>query len=1757
MTTKRRNCCTSIIVLVYGFIQISDAAKCHSVVNECECFPTFDLFNSTSNNSVAICAKISTQSMTWIEADTACKEELSYLISEVTENSSLHIKLQEKDVKIMWIGIRREAGFYIKRHPKPELFQESTKWGFKWEDIELEHDCVALNVTSGLLFTLPCSKPLMFTCQSLDTEPYPEKSIICEDDGNVSVRILPSKDATIPSQLNDCWSVNSAMAFEAGAAVCVKEEELIKLISVVSPWLRTGSRSRLTALYKARCVKIEEVEQEKVPDCTNVFDFDCLHKRRNDRNMKVWISPEISESIPSIDYSKYILKCIVQIDDRVFDSKNDYLRYQWYKNNVPISQQDFLFGINFYADHLKNNFEKTVRQGSYKCEARLSYSQNATSSQEINFLFSDISTYLFIIRGISRQRYRDFSQLEFKSLKKNITNSMSTFLKAVNVYKIMWDFHNISLHENFVSVTLLLYINWTESWNKLGIQNGHEVYRILKNAQEENVRVFQDWGNVSFELQSVGTCFEENVPLTELSRKLTWPDTSHTKNAVSDPLCLNNWKLEKRVCQASFYYGAQWSSFDYSQCTSFQPQIKDFSSQCPVGFKKISKNLCYEIHNEKYDWDTANDVCARTSSRILTIDTLNQTNLYAAMDLRTHYWIEGKDSFKNPLLAEYSKSDFEHELCFKPVRTNGQPTNGSRQEEFDCFSTIGFYNFPTYPCSKKLSFVCIHQPIKLLSSNIFSKTWRKLTNSDTCYLIENEKVHWQEASDLCQKIDKDSYLLRSIQNPEVYSSFKMLLGDHFKHSEDMTSWWINLVHDGDGFKWLNSNRTELEFVDWDSRTDFSAVNSYGLLSLRKLPDKKIRWNLDNRDATHGYICERHNCKDTRPTVAYIEDRTQVTQNSSTENETSLLGILDFRCVPSGWYLTNSVLWFKDGTSVTSDGDNSRLTVPVFPWSIALQGYYWCSVEKEQPLERIVSSKILFRMPGVHTYALSLLSKDKNIWSEWYGFLFSGCEQPTEFLSALAKVLPGSVQNITVKNITYDVHSSKVNTHLHLIYPESAGDEETLLEEIKLAFNSSYKHIDRFYKIFSIAKESIMVRSTVACQRSRTIINATKLTWPSTPIGQTAISEELCIKGDGKAVQRKCLGDFNSGAYWGAVVDQCYERPTNLTVNLYKLSNRKITEDNILDSAKTLSKLTSSPEELEPIDINYIVRVLENIAKIPSTDPQVLHYAVQSVDGKPENHSVFFKKEISSSTSYRITNALESIAMNVNVRGKALEESGDNIAVNILPLNSEDKRIPVGAVFRNWTLSWINLFNGTATQDFENKFNNALTGVILPSSLVVQKMAENTDRTVYMAERSNFLIRKEAYVTQVLRASLGKDPIYDIHPPVRMFFRITQDIKWSNFVSSNCAFWDHRLNRNAGGWSYKGCITRPVTDMNIIHCSCNHLTSFAVILEMKPGNEISEIHKATLSIITYLGCILSIFGLGMIVLTFCVFRKWRKDTKHKALCNLSIALLCFLVIFLVGIERKDSKYRCLAASILLHYFIIASFAWMLVEAIIQYFSLVKVVGTYIPCFIQKAMLFAWGTPLLVVAPVVGINYELYIRRKNFCWLADETFYYAVTLPVLIMLTANFIIFGLILYSTTCGRPKKYLRNNQNDRKEAITRAKAVFCVSLLLGLSWIFGFLAIEDAKLIFQYLFAFTTTLQGFFLFIFFILRQRSARELWINCLLSCAAPEKAHLSYITGSTDAITTRYNKNSIGRTRESKIDKVAFKASLPYISFNEHF
>ena len=110
------------------------------------------------------------------------------------------------------------------------------------------------------------------------------------------------------------------------------------------------------------------------------------------------------------------------------------------------------------------------------------------------------------------------------------------------------------------------------------------------------------------------------------------------------------------------------------------------------------------------------------------------------------------------------------------------------------------------------------------------------------------------------------------------------------------------------------------------------------------------------------------------------------------------------------------------------------------------------------------------------------------------------------------------------------------------------------------------------------------------------------------------------------------------------------------------------------------------------------------------------------------------------------------------------------------------------------------------------------------------------------------------------------------------------------------------------------------------------------------------------------------------------RKFRIKQPQQILINLCLALLGLYVVFIVGIDRRHPTTLCIVFGFLIHYFLLASMAWMLVEAVNMYLMFIKVLNVSISRFMFKAGLCAWGEYGIeskLIPQKVKINFNVWL------------------------------------------------------------------------------------------------------------------------------------------------------------------------------------
>lgn len=351
---------------------------------------------------------------------------------------------------------------------------------------------------------------------------------------------------------------------------------------------------------------------------------------------------------------------------------------------------------------------------------------------------------------------------------------------------------------------------------------------------------------------------------------------------------------------------------------------------------------------------------------------------------------------------------------------------------------------------------------------------------------------------------------------------------------------------------------------------------------------------------------------------------------------------------------------------------------------------------------------------------------------------------------------------------------------------------------------------------------------------------------------------------------------------------------------------------------------------------------------------------------------------------------------------------------------------------------------------------------------------------------------------VIVAQVGNSIISNLNHSVRIFFRSRSQHNLS--VQPVCVFWD-KYSSILGGWSSFGC-QYVGRSQDLYICECNHLTPLALLFPyFDKDHTMDDGHRLALSVISVVGCVFSMVGLSLVLLTFLLFKKWRKSLGNKILFNFSLALFCVTGCFLcAGLVNFDPR-MCKATAASMHYFLLASFAWMAVEGIYQYLNYVVIIGAqnYKSRFMRRASPLAWGLP---ISPVLGIfiyDPDQYSVADDFCWMKLETFYVTVLAPVSIILLFNTMIFIGVLQSVLCIRLRSKMRTSQSVKTRSWYQFRMAICIFFLLGLAWTFGFVSIGDARLVFAYLFCIFNSLQGFAIFVFFVLRERNARKLWFE----------------------------------------------------------
>ncbi|GFS59984.1 adhesion G protein-coupled receptor L1 [Trichonephila inaurata madagascariensis] len=291
------------------------------------------------------------------------------------------------------------------------------------------------------------------------------------------------------------------------------------------------------------------------------------------------------------------------------------------------------------------------------------------------------------------------------------------------------------------------------------------------------------------------------------------------------------------------------------------------------------------------------------------------------------------------------------------------------------------------------------------------------------------------------------------------------------------------------------------------------------------------------------------------------------------------------------------------------------------------------------------------------------------------------------------------------------------------------------------------------------------------------------------------------------------------------------------------------------------------------------------------------------------------------------------------------------------------------------------------------------------------------------------------------------------------------------------------------------------------------------------------------------CTLSIICLAICVVVFSFYSYHSKHSwglRYVIHRNLCLTLLVANLILVIGLDKTDYPRWCTVIAGMLHYFFLAAFSWMLLEAVHIY----SAAGgrLRLQAISLGEILFVW-----IWCPIDYCDHHshhptdiLWNRRSvstlipGACWLSTEKgVIWAFMGPVACILLLN--LAALIL--------AQWKASNISVKDDNVALFKrwlrVTFILFPVLGITWIFGFLFVGKHFEVAGYLFAFFNSFQGFCIFICHCLMDKKARNLVLSSL------KKKSSSVATGSTG---TQKKQNSTCQNGHNKPDTE--KKSIPH-------
>ncbi|XP_033630027.1 adhesion G-protein coupled receptor G4-like isoform X2 [Asterias rubens] len=619
-----------------------------------------------------------------------------------------------------------------------------------------------------------------------------------------------------------------------------------------------------------------------------------------------------------------------------------------------------------------------------------------------------------------------------------------------------------------------------------------------------------------------------------------------------------------------------------------------------------------------------------------------------------------------------------------------------------------------------------------------------------------------------------------------------------------------------------------------------------------------------------------------------------------------------------------------------------------------------------------------------------------------------------------------------------------------------------------------------------------------------------LSWLATIAGTEAKSVQRCELQTKKAGHPKATRNCSTAASplyfsWEDHVGQsCGESED--TISVEQVVEVPVSAGNAKEVAVFLSKQTFSSSDSSDDNVEDISTILDNIVKAESGDVEVTEAVIQTVA------NVITNVQESQGTADSTTSS--AIVKSVEQQVSLTLQQGGNVSIQQETIHVKAVSIDPQKASNGFSFASVQQesagsrspqegsLDGTEVKTFTNASEvpkDVVASIQLPASILDHlppafanaslkiSFIVYADDTLFQTGVKNLTSKVAGSVVSLAVEGVELKNLTD---PVVIDFKTPTNASEEDLDTIQCTFWEFGSEEDeAGSWSTDGC-KRADTPTDKVSCECNHATNFAILMDVKGQKRTDDGLSFTpaLDLISQIGGALSVIALSLTLVIYLSIRKLRTGKSRQIFIHFCFSLLLLYLVFLAGVDNaRGSGGGCVFVGALLHYLTLTTMMWMAVEARNMYVSTVKVFPEDTPLYMVKAGLLAWGSPFILLIITLSAATDSY-RNEHYCFISPGlAMYLGLLTPIALILLHNVITFILVMRSL--------LKVKEASRSEQITkRLQNAVGISALMGLTWCFGFLAIEGATFAFQLLFCLFNSLQGVLVGVMFCARREEVR---------------------------------------------------------------